>query len=548
VFDRNGRNNDISNSRPIAHRRPQTTPMPHDPSTASLTSLLFHSGQLRHHAANWQQLPVGLATRYDALFNSIVPPMPNPQLKTRLAEIRDEGKGQLLATMLGHIEEARKNVNTQLAESNAQADVFDRAAQAARERLIQRYRRKIRISDINAWLAEDLLTTGGRAAVNQPADAAVATTEWTAATDRHSKRRRSATGSDSASPVSDYTNRFDALIGTMDDVPAGSEEEEEGSPAPTPRTQKRNPPVVKKSKLATAADGANGGRRTIDGSASSIAQPTEGPPDTEGRSTSNGAPSTSPAPEPQSPESDNGAVFLSLTRDDTTVIAAASSDAQSIADWLTPRAASQPDAQSDSDGSPLDSESGLAGKVKSHYNKTKASWTATVDEKTSVLIIGDSNIKLARSLPVGWEAHVFSGAKLDHAAAIIDKLKPSNNLRSIVVAVGINNRTWQFDGIKHDLYKVSNSLARKNVAGYFVGVSLPPELPREETNRMKSLNSTAKERFRHRYIEAVKEVSVSPTDEFRIHYDQVTVDRIIESIKSHLRSVFRGTGGRKISL
>ena len=175
------------------------------------------------------------------------------------------------------------------------------------------------------------------------------------------------------------------------------------------------------------------------------------------------------------------------------------------------------------------------GKFMEHRCSPKNAWSAPIDDNTTTLIIGDSNMRLIKDIPADWEAHVFPGAYLSHASNIINRLPEFNNLRTIIVAVGINNRGWQLKEIKNDINKVYNSADKKNVALHFVGVSIFEGLSDAEKHTLRELNKIAKDKFKQRYIAPLdsNEVSVSLTDERKVHYDTTTVNTLFSKIKNH---------------
>jgi hypothetical protein len=125
--------------------------------------------------------------------------------------------------------------------------------------------------------------------------------------------------------------------------------------------------------------------------------------------------------------------------------------------------------------------------------------------------------------------------QLIHLHYLIESTKWNRNLKHIIVHVGINNRSWSFKGALVDVNKVYVSLERTGRTAHFVGISTPPGLPDGEKDTLQKINEQAKHRFGRFYIAALapNEVSVSPTDRYKIHYDCDTVAKICGGIVNH---------------
>jgi hypothetical protein len=153
------------------------------------------------------------------------------------------------------------------------------------------------------------------------------------------------------------------------------------------------------------------------------------------------------------------------------------------------------------------------------------------------VVIADSNFRLATELPADWEVHVYPGMQLNHLHNLIEssKLRGYRNLKNIIVSVGINNRSWSFTSVLVDINKVYVSLQKTGRTAHFVGISTPPGLLDVEKDTIRKINEQAKHRFGQFYIPALapNEVSVSPTDKYKIHYDYDTVAKICREILNH---------------
>ena len=155
---------------------------------------------------------------------------------------------------------------------------------------------------------------------------------------------------------------------------------------------------------------------------------------------------------------------------------------------------------------------------------------------TRTLIVADSQFKAIKGLPDDCEVHVFPGAKLSHVVAILGRLSKKlgttgPRLQNIIIHVGINNRDLAWSGTVVDLNKLTLLLLSKlpePLKGYFMGVSIPPEIPQHEKATLSQINDRAKSRMGEQYIDPLPtdKVSVDPLDFYKIHYDRSTLDSI----------------------
>lgn len=548
--------------------------------TQILSRKLFRSVQIKHHSKNWQTIPKNLARKIDDVFNNVVPPAPSDETKQKLQELGGYCKSSLVAIMLSHLAETQTRINTELvAAPAAEPEAFDEAAYIARSKLSRHFGNKIEIAEINNWLTEDLWLIERRGQNKGEQQNPVTTPRnaehpW-AQPARPAKRR----ADEIISPIA-TSNPFEALaadpvINLDDDVEFPQPSKDKPSKK-CKTTRPITPPPTEN--LQGSGTGTNS--MEADEVATGYHSPakTSIPPTTaiqqRQEEAEAGTPRRQPTPQASdSSESPNAeranrvaqvseaSANTGLNQPQENVTCCRNSDLETpepAVELAEPPATDQeqdsdphcPTQPSSSAPARLAEQPGIAsifddildqvasqkeGRVTIHPANPKNQWHASIQRDTDVLIIGDSNLRLTRNLPAEWEAHVFPGAYLSHAATIIDQLKPSKSLRSIVVACGINNRGWPLRDIKHDVNKVANAALKKRLPIHFVGVSISPKLLQSEHQKMDELNKMAQEKFKLAFIKPLEphEVSVSPTDKFQIHYDQCTVDKIVSNIKKH---------------
>ena len=186
-----------------------------------------------------------------------------------------------------------------------------------------------------------------------------------------------------------------------------------------------------------------------------------------------------------------------------------------------------------------------------HNERIKSHWSLKVKPQTKTVVIADSNFRLATQLPADWEVHVYPGMSLIQTCRVIESsnLRSSNNLQHVIFNAGINNRGWTFSNVLIDFNKVCSSIEKTGCTGHFVGISIPPEIPDYEKETIRRINNHAKGKLGNKYIQQLSpdQVSVSPTDKFKIHYDHDTIFKICDNIVNHFLSLtdFRYRLGRQ---
>ena len=176
------------------------------------------------------------------------------------------------------------------------------------------------------------------------------------------------------------------------------------------------------------------------------------------------------------------------------------------------------------------------GKTIIHQNAPKNAWDISLKREVSVLILGDSNLRLARDLPTDWEVHVFPGCDLNNAAMILSKLQITKDLKHIITCVGINNKSEPLSNVKLEINKLFNGSNKfKGIQGHFLGVGIPDSIQGVERQNLEGLNKLGSSKFSLNYIDPLpcRDINIIPNDKYKIHYDQFTVDSTIGLIRNH---------------
>jgi hypothetical protein len=166
------------------------------------------------------------------------------------------------------------------------------------------------------------------------------------------------------------------------------------------------------------------------------------------------------------------------------------------------------------------------------FTGNKEDWTITAEKaETSVILVGDSNLKKIRLVPDSWQINALPGAHLSHVRNVISKLTGRNKQFTIIIQAGINHRyshdTAAEDDIRSMLFDVRRNPAVDDV--FFNGVSIPAGMCAAEADRLNNLNRFMEtELGSDHYIAPLNQIDVrtEPTDRYGIHYDQDTIDHI----------------------
>lgn len=470
-----------------------------------LSKSLYQGMQIRYHESNWEDLPRSISKNLDYIFNNIVPPMPDTELRDRLKEINNTTKSLLLIAVQQHL--TRKKAEVQRSINLANRQEYDAAEETARNLLRQQFRKKLDQTKTKDWLvemrnlAENQETTTAMEEVPDNGEGS----SW-----NMTQRGRKRSITSSPPPVS-TSNRYATLL---DDTEGDESWPPLNTPAKRPNHNK-SPATV----LMVKSD--NTGRLTSSQPGPSVrleriqTLPDQGtilPPDNATTRTTSNTDSIHNTSLPDTPH-------MTLRRPTTTP--------QNPEGNLLQRAPSLPCLST-------------CSRPPTIHTETKNSWKlGKVHQDTRTLVISDSQLRNIRNLPNDWEIHVFPGATLSHVATIVDSLKNlKSNVKQVVTHVGINNRACKWSDVVVDLNKLTLNLTKAtSVKGTFMGVSIPGGLTSQEKITLQQLNDYAQKKLgKEHYITALpsQDVSIDSSDKkFHIHYDQDTLHKLSLKLKNH---------------
>lgn len=171
------------------------------------------------------------------------------------------------------------------------------------------------------------------------------------------------------------------------------------------------------------------------------------------------------------------------------------------------------------------------GLLKVHASKKdRKIWSIETRRDTEVVLIADSNGRLFRNLPQKWEAHAFPGAYFSDMPPILSS--PSLTNKTIILAVGVNNRSWVKASLVPDINKMAAALNKITGRGFVSSIALTHEMQAPEYDHVSALNTQLERKFGSRFLQLNSLVSARSTDP--IHFDQESADSILQQYQSFL--------------
>jgi len=466
------------------HQQQQQQHVSNNPQFAQILKSLYRGTQLQHHSKNWDKLPQPIERNIDRLFKFLTPPVPTEELKDQLDSLKGALKHDIRTIVKTHIN-IQIEINRKQLKNTFIQDNDKQAARGLAERVVLRkYGNKATRTDLNQWLMEDLSIIGqnwfDQQVTQQIAMSTTETTSITATTSTLTStegvsRKRKIESPIPAVPVS---NRFDVLNDEAVETEGTAEIQT----------------LVKTRKITRAVSPTTINNNEI------IENDKD---DMDETWSMNSRLSIESQPDPQ--------MRRSQTSD---------SMSRSCVDLVSLQRKNSKE------------------NIIMHDGNKKLCWQLNIKKMPHTVIMADSNFRPARNIPGDWEVHVFPGANIAHATKMLDATKFPDSVKNVVVAVGINNKSGKFDmSTKPELDKLWTATKKwgPRIKMHFLGISTSNQSP-TTTENIKKINEFAKQHWERNFIPSLPEnqVTISPSDPFRIHHDIETVDRVINSIKIHL--------------
>ena len=158
---------------------------------------------------------------------------------------------------------------------------------------------------------------------------------------------------------------------------------------------------------------------------------------------------------------------------------------------------------------------------------------------TSVIVIGDSNLRKVRTIPQYWQFNALPGAHFNNVAEAMDRLSGEPRQFTVIIQAGINHRsTYGPDDEEEARRMLSNARRNPTVNEiFFNAVSIPADLGSADADRLNKLNRFMEDELGRAHLIAPLhqlDVNIDGNDKFCIHYDQNTVDLITRKMITHV--------------
>ena len=473
------------------HRQAKPTPRPmtvtNNPDFTSNIKNIYRFVQIEHHKQVWKELPQKIDTHINELIDFIKPPMPNDTLRHSLAEIGNLLKSQILIAVQEHLARTSDEVINTL-ERNCPVDIND-ASKIATEQLQKRLGKKI-----SATHRTEMLTKAVQYVGRQVAPVLFSTATPSAPSTSIPSAPTTNTPSTESENQSLPWQHISTLRHDQPDRRKRTRSMTDLNPYSTtiPTANFFEPLVTHLDSSPTQASTPK--RSNLSKADTSVQNESTDDKDSEGASLS-----LSFAESIQTQEDDNE---METAHDSTT---------------------------------PEDMPPPTTSIYACHRNMKKSLWRIKLDPKTHTLVIGDSNAIHMRNLPSGWQVDVFPGANHIHATSIVKNIEKTEQLKNIVIAVGINHRTWNFQtSSRSKLSGLNAALNKTKCCKHFLGIAIPPNLPPIEKTNLNDLNKNAQLLFKYGFIDPLPSelVQIEKNDKYKVHYNQDTAKLIVDRLVS----------------
>ena len=167
------------------------------------------------------------------------------------------------------------------------------------------------------------------------------------------------------------------------------------------------------------------------------------------------------------------------------------------------------------------------------HTPPKDKWSLATDKNKAVVLVGDSQLRVATEFPSQWDVHCFPGmALIDCYTLLRTAVGLRNSKQTLVLLIGINNRNRAEHTNAAELSKLLNALRNLNLQFYIAGVS-HGELTLQETRALETLNELIQHSVKtQEYIHPLNTSLMQTSHD--THLTRESVNRILASIDSHM--------------
>lgn len=175
-----------------------------------------------------------------------------------------------------------------------------------------------------------------------------------------------------------------------------------------------------------------------------------------------------------------------------------------------------------------------------HWTSAKQTWRLQgFQPQHKILIMGDSNARGWRVTDPTWLINSFSGVRLEHVAPIVARSAIPPTIKTIVIAIGVNNRNTR----KTDISRIMSSF-KDSFSGFcgnleFLEVPQLTSLKADQVSNLDFLHDVAQEAVGpQHYIMGPPPEDINawmPGEE--AHYDYFTGKAIVSCIENHIKTM-----------
>ena len=146
-------------------------------------------------------------------------------------------------------------------------------------------------------------------------------------------------------------------------------------------------------------------------------------------------------------------------------------------------------------------------------------------------MVGDSNLRLCREVPFGWQIECIPGIHLSQLKNILHHTdRTSKCLKNIVIQAGINDRFSS----RPDVESCIDAAKQPGVTIHYQGISMSRECATKlgsiTSSNIYTINKSAKKHIGKFYINPLPPMYVTTTEPGGIHYSLNTCRDIIEGM------------------
>ncbi len=179
-------------------------------------------------------------------------------------------------------------------------------------------------------------------------------------------------------------------------------------------------------------------------------------------------------------------------------------------------------------------------KASAHIADSFATWrTSTPSSHHSVQIVGDSNTLMLASIAIPGDFNIdsFAGAKLSDTVRILEtSLSENSPIKTVVIAVGINDRDNSPDRILSELQSLAGWRLKNEIDMVFLSVPIFDHFSKSQVDTIQYINQVASDLFAETFVICCErdQMCLNNMRNGGIHYDKKTAQVIMNNLIAFL--------------